>query len=240
VALNESGILAPAVTPTAHTTDSSKDGDRPAVYVQDQALLTESGRHMTSRMLAFTLASLVLIAIPGPNMIFIVTRTAAQELRAGFCSALGVEAGTLLHVAAAALGVAALIATSPIAFGVIKYAGVAYLAYLGIQTLRGPSSTTSGVARKTALWRLFVDGAVVNALNPKVVLFFLAFLPQFTRPQGELPVFGAVFFVLALAADAAFCLAANAIGPWLNRTSNGHRWFASIYLGLALFTALPS
>jgi threonine/homoserine/homoserine lactone efflux protein len=143
-------------------------------------------------------------------------------------------------VAAAALGVAALIAASPIAFGVVKYAGVAYLVYLGIQTLRGPSSTTTGVAQKTPLWRLFVDGAVVNALNPKVVLFFLAFLPQFTRSQGELPVFGAVFFVLALAADVAYCLAANAIGPWLNRASNGHRWFASIYLGLGLFTALSS
>jgi hypothetical protein len=112
VALNESGILAPAVTPTAHPTDSFKDGDRPAVYVQDQALLTESGRHMTRRMLAFAFASLALIAIPGPNMMIIVTRTAAQGLRAGLCSALGVEAGTLLHVAAAALGVAALIATA--------------------------------------------------------------------------------------------------------------------------------
>lgn len=195
---------------------------------------------MTSRMLAFTLASLALIVIPGPNMIFIVTRTAAQGLRAGLASALGVEAGTLLHAAAAALGVAALIATSPIAFGVVKYAGVAYLVYLGVKTLCGPSSTTSGVAPKTSLGRLFVDGAVVNALNPKVVLFFLAFLPQFTRSQGELPIFGAVFFVLALAVDIAFCLAANAIGPRLNRTSNGHRWFASIYLGLGLFTALPS
>jgi threonine/homoserine/homoserine lactone efflux protein len=195
---------------------------------------------MTSRMLAFTLASLALIVIPGPNMIFIVTRTAAQGLRAGLASALGVEAGTLLHVAAAALGVAALIATSPIAFGVVKYAGVAYLVYLGVKTLRGPSSITTGVARKTSLGRLFVDGAVVNALNPKVVLFFLAFLPQFTRSQGELPVFGAVFFVLALAVDVAFCLAANAISPWLNRAANGHRWFASIYLGLGLFTAVPS
>jgi threonine/homoserine/homoserine lactone efflux protein len=195
---------------------------------------------MTSRMLAFTLASLALIVIPGPNMIFIVTRTAAQGLRAGLASALGVEAGTLLHVAAAALGVAALIATSPIAFGVVKYAGVAYLVYLGVKTLRGPSSTTTGITRKTSPGRLFVDGALVNALNPKVVLFFLAFLPQFTRSQGELPIFGALFFVLALAVDIAFCLAANAIGPRLNRTPNGHRWFASIYLGLGLFTALPS
>jgi threonine/homoserine/homoserine lactone efflux protein len=238
--LNESGILTPAVSPAAHATDSSKADDRPAGYVQDQAPDGIGERQMTSRMLAFTLASLALIAIPGPNMIFIVTRTATQGLRAGFCSALGVEAGTLLHVAAAALGVAALIATSPIAFGVVKYAGVAYLAYLGIKTLRGPLSTTTGVVRKTALWRLFVDGAVVNALNPKVVLFFLAFLPQFTRSQGELPAFGAVFFILALAADTAFCLAANAIGPWLNRISNGHRWSASVYLGLGLFTALPS
>jgi threonine/homoserine/homoserine lactone efflux protein len=191
---------------------------------------------MTGRMLAFAIASLALIAIPGPNMIFIVTRTAAQGLRAGLASALGVEAGTLLHIAAAGLGIAALVAASPVAFAVVKYAGVAYLAYLGIQTLRNPSSTAAGAVRKTPLWRLFLDGALVNALNPKVVLFFLAFLPQFVRSQGEMPIFGAVLFGLALTADIAYCLAANAIGPWLQRKSAGHRWFASIYFGLGLLT----
>jgi threonine/homoserine/homoserine lactone efflux protein len=193
---------------------------------------------MTSRMLAFALASVALIAIPGPNMIFIVTRTATQGLRAGLASAFGVEAGTLLHIAAAGLGVAALITTSPIAFGVVKYAGVAYLAYLGLQALRSPSSTKAGVAQKAPLWRLFMDGALVNALNPKVVLFFLAFLPQFVRSHSEMPAFGLVFFALALAADIAYCFAANAIGPWLQRQSGGHRWFASIYFGLGLFTAV--
>jgi threonine/homoserine/homoserine lactone efflux protein len=116
---------------------------------------------------------------------------------------------------------------------------VAYLAYLGVQALRHPSSPGAGVVRKAPLWRLFADGALVNALNPKVVLFFLAFLPQFVRSQGEMPVFGAVFFALALAADIAYCFAAYALGPWLQRTSAGHRWFASIYFGLGLFTALP-
>jgi threonine/homoserine/homoserine lactone efflux protein len=193
---------------------------------------------MTSRMLAFVLASLTLIVIPGPNMVFIVTRTAAQGLRAGLASALGVEAGTLVHIALAGVGVAALVAASPIAFTAVKYAGVAYLVYLGIQALRHSSPGAAGAVRPAPPWRLFVDGALVNALNPKVVLFFLAFLPQFVRSQGELPIFGAIFFALALAADIAFCFAANAIGPWLRRRSAGHRVTASIYFGLGLFMAL--
>lgn len=194
---------------------------------------------MTGRLLAFALASVALIAMPGPNMIFIVTRTTAQGLRAGLASALGVEAGTVLHIAAAGLGLAALLATSPIAFAVVKYAGVAYLLYLGVQALRHPSSMATGVAKRAPLWRLFMDGALVNALNPKVVLFFLAFLPQFVRNQGEMPLFGAVFFALALAADIAYCFAANAIRPWLRRRNSGERWwFASIYFGLGLFTAV--
>lgn len=191
---------------------------------------------MTGRMLAFALASLTLIAIPGPNMIYIVTRTAAQGLRAGITSALGVEAGTLLHIALAGVGVAALVAASPVAFTVVKYAGVAYLVYLGVQALRSTSLAAAGTVKAAPLRRLFLDGALVNALNPKVVLFFLAFLPQFVRSEGELPVFGAVFFALALAADIAYCFAANAIGPWLRRRSSGHRVVASIYFGLGLFT----
>lgn len=195
---------------------------------------------MTSRTLAFALASLLLIAIPGPNMIFIVTRTAAQGLRAGLASALGVEAGTLLHIALAGVGVAALVAASPVAFTVIKYAGVGYLAYLGVQALRSRSAAVGGNPRPAAPARLFLDGMLINALNPKVVLFFLAFLPQFVRSQGELPLFGAIFFAIALAADVTYCLAANAIGPWLRRRASGHRVVASIYFGLGLFTVLAS
>jgi threonine/homoserine/homoserine lactone efflux protein len=195
---------------------------------------------MTGRMLAFVLASLALIAIPGPNMIYIVTRTATQGLRAGLASALGVEAGTLLHIAAAGLGVAALVAASPLAFGVVKYAGVGYLIYLGVQTLRHPPSTTVGVVENAPLWRLFLDGALVNVLNPKVVLFFLAFLPQFVRSRDEILVYGPVFFALALAADIAYCFAATAMRRWLPTTPVGNRWFASVYFGLGLFTALPT
>jgi threonine/homoserine/homoserine lactone efflux protein len=193
---------------------------------------------MTSRMIAFTLASLTLIAIPGPNMIFIVTRTAAQDLRAGLASALGVEAGTLLHIALAGIGVAALVAASPVAFTVVKYAGVAYLVFLGVQALRSKAGPGAETVRPASPARLFLDGALINALNPKVVLFFLAFLPQFVRSESELPLFGAVFFALALAADITYCLAANALGPWLRRRASGHRVVASIYFGLGLFTVL--
>ena len=195
---------------------------------------------MTGRMLAFMLASLTLIAIPGPNMIFIVTRSAAQGLRAGLASAFGVETGTLLQLTLAGAGLATLVAASPLAFSVIKYAGVGYLAYVGFRALRNARKPAVAGAPPAPRRRLFLDGVLVSALNPKVALFFLAFLPQFVRSQGELPVFGAVFIALGLAADITSCFAANAIGRWLRVRSGGSRVVGSIYLGLGLFTAVSA
>lgn len=195
---------------------------------------------MTARMLAFTLASLTLIAIPGPNMIFIVTRSAAHGLRAGVASAFGVETGTLLQLTLVTAGLATLVAASPLAFSVIKYAGVGYLAYIGFRALRSARKPAAADAPPAAQRRLFLDGVLVSALNPKVALFFLAFLPQFVRSPGELPAFGAVFIALGLAADIASCLAANAIGRWLHIRSGRSRVVGSIYLSLGLFTAVSA
>jgi threonine/homoserine/homoserine lactone efflux protein len=192
---------------------------------------------MTGRMLAFMLASLTLIAIPGPNMIFIVTRSAAHGLRAGLASAFGVETGTLLQLTLVGAGLATLVAACPLAFSVIKYAGVGYLAYIALRAARTPAVADAPPAPRR---RLFLDGVLVSALNPKVALFFLAFLPQFVRSQGELPAFGAVFIALGLAADIASCFAANAIGRWLRVRSGGSRVVGSIYLGLGLFTAVSA
>ncbi|WP_433381619.1 LysE family translocator [Actinoplanes sp. CA-142083] len=197
---------------------------------------------MTGRMLAFMLASLTLIAIPGPNMIFIVTRSATHGLRAGIASAFGVETGTLLQLTLVGAGLATLVAASPLAFAIIKYAGVGYLAYIGFRALhsarKGAAAVEAAPARQRR--RLFLDGVLVSALNPKVALFFLAFLPQFVRSEGELPAFGAVFIALGLAADIASCFAANAIGRWLRVRSGGSRVVGSIYLGLGLFTAVSA
>ncbi len=195
---------------------------------------------MTGRMLTFMLASLALIAIPGPNMIFIVTRSAAYGLRAGLVSAFGVETGTLLQLTLVGAGLATLVAASPAAFSVIKYAGVGYLAYIGFRALRSARKPATADAPTAPRRRLFVDGVLVSALNPKVALFFLAFLPQFVRSQVELPAFGAVFIVLGLAADIAGCFAANAIGRWLRIRSGGNRVVGSLYLGLGLFTAVSA
>jgi threonine/homoserine/homoserine lactone efflux protein len=191
-------------------------------------------------MLAFVLASLTLIAIPGPNMIFIVTRSAAHGLRAGVTSALGVETGTLLQLTLVGAGLATVVAASPLAFSVIKYAGVGYLAYIGFRALRDARKPATADAPPASRRRLFLDGVLVSALNPKVALFFLAFLPQFVRSPGELPAFGVVFIALGLAADIACCFAATAIGRWLRVRSGGSRVVGSIYLGLGLFTAVSA
>jgi threonine/homoserine/homoserine lactone efflux protein len=133
-----------------------------------------------------------------------------------------------------------LVAACPLAFSVIKYAGVGYLAYIGFRALRSARKPAAADTQPAPRRRLYLDGVLVSALNPKVALFFLAFLPQFVGSRGELPAFGAVFIALGLAADIASCLAANAIGRWLRVRSGGSRVVGSIYLGLGLFTAVSA
>jgi threonine/homoserine/homoserine lactone efflux protein len=170
----------------------------------------------------FALAAITLIAIPGPNAIYIAARSLSQGRAAGVASALGVEAGTLLHVAAAAAGLSALIASSAFAFDAIRYLGVAYLLYLGARALRGARDRRTLEAERSSLPRAFSEGLLVNLLNPKVALFFLAFLPQFTDPADgsvavQTLVLGVVFFAIALAMDLMYALAASAVGarlPW--------------------------
>ena len=126
-----------------------------------------------------------LVAIPGPNHVYIVARSVDQGRRAGFASAFGVETATLLHVAAAAAGVSAALASSATAFAVVKYAGVAYLLYLAARTLMSPDEPAARAPAAVASEvRVFVEGLLVNLLNPKVALFFLALLPQFVDPQA--------------------------------------------------------
>lgn len=198
-------------------------------------------------LLAFAAASIALIVIPGPNGIYIMTRSAAQGYRAGLVSALGVETGTLAHIAFAVLGVSALIAASPVAFNVLKFAGVGYLLYLAARTvLRRSELDFGGGATPLPLRRVFRDGVVVNVLNPKVALFFLAFLPQFVTAdagtagaRAEMMVLGAVFFVLAITLDAGYALAGGAARRWLSRRSGStHRYgyaIGGIYLTLATY-----
>jgi threonine/homoserine/homoserine lactone efflux protein len=203
-----------------------------------------------TRLLAFTAASLVLIAVPGPNLLYILTRSVGQGRRAGLASAIGVETGTLLHVTAAALGLSSLVAASAALFGVVRCAGAAYLITLGIRALRRPSGLDrSGDAAPLPLRRVYRDGVLVNVLNPKVAVFFLAFLPQFVTPRAapaaarpQMLALGAVFFALALTLDVAYALAGGVVSTWLRRRPDLLRWqrhaVGAIYLGLGAYAAL--
>jgi threonine/homoserine/homoserine lactone efflux protein len=176
-----------------------------------------------STFLVFAVASLALVVAPGPNLVYIVTRSVSQGRRAGLVSAVGVEAGTLVHITAAAVGLSQLVATSALAFSVVKYAGAAYLLYLGLRALRRREGLDlSAAARSLRLPRVFRDGIIVNVLNPKVALFFLAFLPQFIDPARgasatQILALGVVFFGIALTMDVLYAIVAGALRGWLRR-----------------------
>jgi len=172
----------------------------------------------------FSLAALALLAVPGPAVLYIVSQSVARGRRAGLVSMLGIETGGLFHVAAAAIGLSALLASSAHAFTVVKYAGAAYLIALGLFRLFRHSEKENPVADPSAGLRpLFLQGVVVNVLNPKTALFFLAFLPQFIR-SGHGPaalqiiVLGLLFLALAVLSDGAYALLAGSAGARLRRS----------------------
>ncbi len=137
-----------------------------------------------SSLLLFISAALVLLIIPGPAVFYILGRSIGQGRGAGFVSALGISVGSLVHTAAAAVGLSALLMSSALAFGVVKYLGAAYLIYLGVQKLRRDESMElSDGALRVRLRHIFAQGIVVNVLNPKAALFFFAFLPCGPHPR---------------------------------------------------------
>ncbi|KZE30052.1 LysE family translocator [Crenobacter luteus] len=180
---------------------------------------------------AFVAASVMLNLIPGPDTLFIVGQSVARGRRAGVLSALGIGAGALSHTALAAAGLSAVLATSALAFEAVKLAGALYLVWLGVQSFRAGRATSAGPAEAVALSSaaLFRQAWLTNLLNPKVALFFLAFLPQFVAPgAGGAPfvLLGLTFVVtgtlwgLALALSAArlgALLRGGAASAWLNR-----------------------
>ena len=164
-----------------------------------------------STLLLFAGATLLLLALPGPSVLYVVARTVEQGRTAGLVSVLGVETGALLHVFAAAAGLSALVASSPAAFAVLHYGGAAYLLWLGARTLlRTRGSSPAGRSRATPA-QLFRDGVMVDLLNPKTALFFLAFLPGFVHADAgpvvvQVLVLGAVFVALAALTDGTYAL----------------------------------
>jgi threonine/homoserine/homoserine lactone efflux protein len=192
----------------------------------------------------FALACLAFLAIPGPSVFYIVTRSLVQGRRAGVTSMLGVQAGGLVHVVAAAFGVSALIASSAAAFTVVKYAGAAYLIFLGLRKLLGrerDAPQTFGAPASTA--QLFTHGVVVNVLNPKTALFFLAFLPQFVDPSAgpvapQMLVLGLTLVSLGVLSDGTYALLAAGAGNRLRNRRRLERLSGGVFVGLGVVAAL--
>jgi threonine/homoserine/homoserine lactone efflux protein len=198
----------------------------------------------------FVIAALALLLTPGPAVLYIVTRSIDQGCRAGFVSVAGVHVGTLAHIFAAAAGLSALLAASATAFSVVKYLGAAYLIYIGVRRLLDRTTIGMGAdAQPLRLRRAFLDGVVVNVLNPKTALFFLAFLPQFvTLSRGHVGAqilgLGVAFVLLGAVTDSAYALTAGSAAQWLRakpRFLASERWISgSLYIGLGVAAAMSS
>jgi threonine/homoserine/homoserine lactone efflux protein len=190
----------------------------------------------------FAAASLALAVVPGPAVLYIVAQSVDQGRLAGLYSAVGISVGGLVHVAAATIGLSAILASSATAFTIVKYAGAAYLILLGIRRLLTREEVAEEIARTPrSRRRLFVNGVVVNVLNPKTALFFLAFLPQFVDPNAgaasfQILLLGLLFVAIALCSDSLWALAAGTLGSWLRRSS----WYLGIkrWLTGTVFVAL--
>lgn len=174
------------------------------------------------KLAVFALASVALAVVPGPAVLYIVAQSVPGGRRAGVVSALGVATGGLFHVLAAVVGLSAILAASVEAFTVVKLLGAAYLVWLGIRTLLARDERIGGRAAEPTLARTYRRGVVVNVLNPKTALFFVAFLPQFVDPdgstRGQLAVLGLVFVLIALTSDVVWALVAGTAGGVLRRS----------------------
>ena len=193
----------------------------------------------------FCLAALALLAIPGPAVLYIVVQSAEQGRKVGLASVGGVHVGSLVHVTAATAGLSALIVASALAFNVVKYAGAAYLVLLGVRKLlERDEEVEVQVEHRSVLQRAFVRGAVVNVLNPKTALFFLAFLPQFVDTDrggvwSQVLVLGLIFVGLGLVSDSAYALAAGTVGNLLRRRRKAVRFVSGgVYIALGVVASL--
>lgn len=212
----------------------------------------------TPDLLFFVSASLLLIVAPGPDIIFLLTQGVTRGPRAGFATAMGLAAGNLVHTTAAALGVSVIFRTSPAAFQGLKIAGVLYLLFLawrtleernrpGLDAVRGTTAGDAVAAASSAA--LFWRGFLMNVLNPKVALFFLAFLPQFASPSAgpiwlQMIVLGVLFTLLVVLVFGAFGVLAGSVsrrfgGRGTVRRARGFEWaVALVYAALAVRLAL--
>jgi threonine/homoserine/homoserine lactone efflux protein len=197
----------------------------------------------------FAVAAILLLLTPGPAVLYIVARSVEQGRIAGLVSVCGITTGTLVHVAAAALGLSALLASSALAFSVVKYAGAAYLITIGVRRIlsRADAPAAQLALPRRSLARLYRDGLVVNILNPKTALFFLAFLPQFVDPARgavafQIAFLGLLFALMGFTSDSLYALAAGTAGRWVKRNGRYLRWeryvTGGVFIGLGVTAAL--
>ena len=201
-----------------------------------------------SSLAVFFAAALGLLLVPGPAVIYIVTRSVSHGRKAGLASVLGIELASLCHSAAAALGLSAILLASPLVFSLVKYLGAGYLAYLGIRAIFSKEEAPeSEDGEAPSLAGLFRRGFVVNLLNPKTALFFYAFLPQFVDPgRGsavvQILILGAVFVTLATITDGTYALVSSGVGRILLGGAGFRRVqryvTGSIYLALGVMAAI--
>jgi threonine/homoserine/homoserine lactone efflux protein len=198
-----------------------------------------------STIALFALASLALAVVPGPAVTYVVAQSVDKGRRAGLTSALGVSGGGIVHVAAATLGLSALIASSATAFTVVKLVGAAYLVIVGIRRIVTRDEAVAET-QPTPLQRVWAQGVVVNVLNPKTALFFLAFLPQFVdRAHGpvwtQVAFLGCLYVAIALSTDSTYAVLAGALAKRLRRTGRGataRRWVTGgIFVALGITAA---
>lgn len=202
----------------------------------------------TASLLIFITAAVVLVVTPGPAVLYIVGRSLEQGRIAGIVSALGIASAGVVHVVLAVLGVSAILTQSEVAFTLIKYAGAAYLIYLGARTLltkvKNPTDLTFN---RMSLSQIYRQGVIVNMLNPKTALFFLAFLPQFVNPErgsvtAQLLMLGVIFVTIAVVSDGVYGIAAGSIRELLLTKPRTMQWqkyiSGTIYIGLGILTAL--
>ena len=200
---------------------------------------------------AFAVAAYVFALVPGPAVIYVVTRSIDQGRMAGVVSVLGIASGTLVHVVAATLGLSALLMSSAVAYSVVKYAGASYLIFLGVRTLlrRDEEAVDRAAPAPVPLKRLYRQGIVVAILNPKNALFFLAFLPQFVDPARgpvalQMGLLGILLVLIAAASDCSYALLSGTAANWLKGNTRILRrrrvLSGSVYIGLGISAALTS
>jgi threonine/homoserine/homoserine lactone efflux protein len=206
------------------------------------------GMPTLSTLALYVVTATVVLIIPGPAVLYVVSQGVRHGRRAGVTAVLGIHGGTLVQVIAAVAGLSWVLVSSALAFTVVKYAGAAYLIYLGVRKLLSKDEVVQiEDAPAASRARLFRDGILVNILNPKLALFFLAFLPQFVdATRGAIPaqiaVFGLVFVLIGLCTDSTYALVAGSLGPWLRHSARFLRReryvVGGTFIGLGVVAAL--